>query len=733
MQGNSEVVDLYEFGDFRLDRVTRTLWRDEELIALPPKVFDTLCVLIEKHGKIVSKQELLDLVWADSFVEESNLTQNIYTLRRALGVDENDKSYIETLSRKGYRFTAEVREVRSNGAAAKVEHTDSPDEPVPDAQPPAKVSNARLKWAFSILAGASVLCLITFLGYSLVRSKWNDGKMTASSKIDFRQLTFSRDISWPVISPTGEVFAFLRNGEIVVQEIDTERVVKLDFPKERQISALQFSPDGRMIGYRNQKAVLLPGDVFQVSRFGGQPQKIASDVWSGFSFSPNGVFVTFVRRFPNSTRQSLIVRNINSGEEREAGALDFPMRFIQVGTPSWSPDGTKISVAVSNQIIQIAASYLAVFDVKTGAMEEFKIPKFIQVGQTMWLPDGNSIAVIARENKKLLQVWEVAYPQGTHRHITNDGGTYRTLSMSSDGKRILTGQFATFSHIWTLKNDDPDTAAQVTFGNMNRDGVVGLCLLPNGEIVYSSRVTGTLNLWKMDPRSGERKQLTNNEGEVNSQPAISPDGKYVYFNSNRTGSNQIWRIDSANGENPTQITFGGDEGALFPQVSPDGTRIYYIKNPGRKASVWQKSLVDGKDEILLVEGVLTPGDSLSLSPNGKLLATCNMAEKTNDDSDEGNFQAAVVSTEMISKPMFYSVNSCDIVWNADGESIEYVENTDDGARIWRQTINSDGKPKLVLELMDAKITNFARSADGKLTAFSNRTDSMDAMLLTNVR
>src|SRR5215468_12179390 len=110
---------LYEFGAFRLDAVERVLWRGEEMIVLPPKVFDTPWMLVKEEGRVVSKSELMEAIWANAFVEESNLSQNIYTLRRALGVDEHGRQFIETVPRRGYRFAVPVRlldEASNNGA-----------------------------------------------------------------------------------------------------------------------------------------------------------------------------------------------------------------------------------------------------------------------------------------------------------------------------------------------------------------------------------------------------------------------------------------------------------------------------------------------------------------------------------------------------------------------------------------------------------------------------------------
>lgn len=101
---------VYEFSAFRLDPSERTLARGDERISLAPKVFDTLVVLVQNSGHVVSKEQLMKLVWPNSFVEENNLNQSISALRRALGEDSNGVRYIETVPKLGYRFVAQVRD-----------------------------------------------------------------------------------------------------------------------------------------------------------------------------------------------------------------------------------------------------------------------------------------------------------------------------------------------------------------------------------------------------------------------------------------------------------------------------------------------------------------------------------------------------------------------------------------------------------------------------------------------
>jgi DNA-binding winged helix-turn-helix (wHTH) protein/tetratricopeptide (TPR) repeat protein len=101
---------VYNFGPFRLDIGEQTLQRDGQILPLKPKVFGVLAALVEKSGRLVCKDELLKQVWADSFVEEGNLTVSIFEIRKALGRSANGHKYIETVPRRGYRFVASVTE-----------------------------------------------------------------------------------------------------------------------------------------------------------------------------------------------------------------------------------------------------------------------------------------------------------------------------------------------------------------------------------------------------------------------------------------------------------------------------------------------------------------------------------------------------------------------------------------------------------------------------------------------
>src|SRR3954447_26823214 len=111
-----EQTQSYRFGDFRIDPAERLLYHRDEPVAITPKAFETLLVLAERHGHIVGKTELMELVWPEAHVEENNLAQNISILRKALGSQAAGRPYIETISRRGYRFTANVTPVEPQTA-----------------------------------------------------------------------------------------------------------------------------------------------------------------------------------------------------------------------------------------------------------------------------------------------------------------------------------------------------------------------------------------------------------------------------------------------------------------------------------------------------------------------------------------------------------------------------------------------------------------------------------------
>src|SRR4030095_5131012 len=112
---SAQTKRIYEFGPFRVVAAERVRLRDGRPEPLTPKAFDVLLMLLESSGHIVEKHELMNRVWADSFVEEGNLKVTVSVLRKVLEQGAGEHQFIETVPRRGYRFAADVRELSDGG------------------------------------------------------------------------------------------------------------------------------------------------------------------------------------------------------------------------------------------------------------------------------------------------------------------------------------------------------------------------------------------------------------------------------------------------------------------------------------------------------------------------------------------------------------------------------------------------------------------------------------------
>src|ERR1700733_10507173 len=172
---NADAKVVYEFGPFRMDPDKQVLLRDGQLIAVTPKAFETLLVLVRRGREVVSKEELLKEVWPDSFVEEANLSQHIFKLRKALGDTHEGERYIITLPGRGYRFAVPVRtlteggevliaQMRSRAQIVIEEHAPEPVDALPALPPSGHAKPKSPKWLFR----SAVAATIAFAGIGLL-------------------------------------------------------------------------------------------------------------------------------------------------------------------------------------------------------------------------------------------------------------------------------------------------------------------------------------------------------------------------------------------------------------------------------------------------------------------------------------------------------------------------------------------------------------------------------------
>jgi DNA-binding winged helix-turn-helix (wHTH) protein/TolB-like protein/Flp pilus assembly protein TadD len=175
----------YQFGPFVLSMPDRLLHFGDQVVPLTPKLIDTLAVLVESRGHVVTKQELMDKLWPDSFVEESSLTQNISLLRRALADYAENEQYIETIPKRGYRFTAQVSQVDPPPTTLVMQERTAVDisveEPVEEIELSALRSMRRRSWKRPVAIAGILALLVAGAAYLISR---RDRAIVKSSEIN---------------------------------------------------------------------------------------------------------------------------------------------------------------------------------------------------------------------------------------------------------------------------------------------------------------------------------------------------------------------------------------------------------------------------------------------------------------------------------------------------------------------------------------------------------------------
>jgi DNA-binding winged helix-turn-helix (wHTH) protein/TolB-like protein/Tfp pilus assembly protein PilF len=227
---------LYEFGPFRLDAGERLLLRAGEAVSLTPKAFDLLLALLEQPGHLREKEELMQAVWPDSFVEENNLADNISRIRKALGEGENGLKFIETVPKRGYRFVAEVR--AANGVTGSEPVTPKPAQSLPPASAP--LARPRAFW----LASAALALTVVFYLFTCALA-WRYG---ATDRFGYRTRLRAGQQTIQEVHPRSPAAGRLESGDrIVALDGDTR------FSRVEPAVRLQTLPEGQSYTLRVQR------------------------------------------------------------------------------------------------------------------------------------------------------------------------------------------------------------------------------------------------------------------------------------------------------------------------------------------------------------------------------------------------------------------------------------------------------------------------------------------------
>jgi len=648
----AKALTVYEFGKFQLDTSARRLTKEGTSVNLSPKSLDLLQVLVANPGRALSKSELLELLWPGTQVEEGNLAFQVSVLRKALGQEAG--TWIETVPRHGYRWSAPVV-VRS--AANVPDSVPEPPSGNPNQKvtAPRLRSNKRVLLALSMIVAvttAAVLIvnrpavpavsrdnrgvqllkavpLTAFRGMELspavspvddrVAFTWDGEKqdnrdvyVVSPGSVAPVRLTSHPDPDLsPCWSPDGKSLAFLRRFEIdkahlmiIPESGGPERTIAelrnfdlRDFPNGMRISALSWSPDGKWIAASHREPGAAVEAIHLFSPTGEKRRLTRPAVHSHGdhmpSFSPDGTKLAFCRLqgYSNSEIHLLAL-------DSDARSMAEPVRLTNDGRWSFSPAWTKDS-----------QSLLYVFSPGTlarSARELRLIAEAQNRPRVTTLPfDGSVFELSLRDSlvysRWLLEIniWRARIPPVGEKPTQAEpflsssradlGARY-----SPDGKRIAFVTYRSgFAELWIAEANGSNPKRLTSFES---SGIGPPAWSPDGQrLVFQVALRDQSELFVSDTEQGKIRRLTTTPFDE-SMPSYSRDGRWIYFNSPRSGRRQVWKMPAAGGD-PDQLTTSG---GLRPAESTDGKTVYYVAEQG--GAIW-KVRASGGQEIEVVRTV----------------------------------------------------------------------------------------------------------------------------------
>ena len=569
---------LYGFGVFVLDPDQGILSGEKGIVGLPPKVTATLVALVERRGDIISKKELMDTVWPDSFVDEGNLTQNISLLRKQLGKSPAGEDYIQTLPKRGYRLTVAVVDMVKPGQ--KVE------EAPPEITHKTFGPTSERSWlrSYGFLIGCSVVVVVLLMGAaSLLRdASWHpavsgyvqlthDGMVKRGHLISVGgpdAAIFTDGVNVYFTEGSSDTLGIAEvsavGGETAKISVNFGQPQLLDLSLKR--SELLVSGDVNPSPYPALWAIALPGGVAR--QIGPQ----ARDA----SWSPDGESLAFLQG------ADLYLAKWNGAGARKLITLPGPGWM-----PRWSPDGRLIRLSV----FDIRSSVTSLWEVGTDGQRLHRLLEGwntkdgpIDVCCGSWTPDGRDF-VFQTTRLGRSEIWSMpAKPspvaalwklidKGASDPVQLTSGQLSSLApaLSPNGKKLFViGQqlrsemqrYDSRTRQFVAYGAPALSSVSADFVDISRDGRwITYVAFPEGTL-WRSRIDGT-----------ERLQLTSPPMQV-MVPFWSPDGSQIVFYGYNSGQQQQAYIVSAQGGEARPAQIGGGS-QMSTNWSPDGRSLMY--------------------------------------------------------------------------------------------------------------------------------------------------------------
>lgn len=630
----SSSTNFYQFGfdDVIVDRENFRVQKGGEDRDLTPRAFDVLVFLVENHGRVVEKQELFEHVWKEKFVSDNALTRAVKEVRHVIGDTADSPRYIETVTKRGYRFVAPVNFLQpsenqstrtilasnTNGddtRAARETIIDSLSNRQLKRGVIAQFARRELMWVGAALAAIAIAAIVVIRFGNKAAVVWSKPIEARSVQVT----TWTGLDIFPTISPDGNSVAYSsdHNGKF-------EIYVKALMPgaRENQLTAdgqqnlePSWSPDGKLIAYYSK----IRGGIWLVPAGGGGARQLV-DFGSRPAWSPDGSQIAFQSDGlsdisatstvgPSST---IWIVPVQGGSPEQITRPGNPEGGH--GSPAWSPDARHIAFVVNNILTSnIWSVSPRGSDLKrvTSEGHGFFDPVYAPDGTSLFVSDGG--------------VWRITLSadgeaSGSPERVANPAlAQVRTLSISANGKRIASSLVRTAGNLWSVpiskasaeRSGAPtpfveDTSQRKTTPLFSNDG---------SRIAYTARLAGESGtVWTAGADGKERTLLSPDqstivgwmpEGHELSSVSYLHEGQFLTVTALDTGKKRtIAQL--------IQFT------APFCRLAPDGKTIAFNSYSGGSVNLWLYSVDSGQRRQLTFDKELLGFPAWS--PDGKLIA-----------------------------------------------------------------------------------------------------------------
>ena len=568
---------------------------------------------------------------------------------------------------------------------------------------------------FIALLGIVVLLAAGYGIYSLLTRH----PMRAFRNFTVTKLTEEGNAALVAISPDGKyILSLMRDSgglaSLWLRNVPTNSNTQVQPPADVYYNGLHFSPDGNYLYFVRSD----PGNaelkyLYRAPLLGGTPEKLASDVDSNVTFSPDGRKIAFMRYDnPEPGKYRLIVRSLDNGEETAPASGPNGQALYN---PTWSPDGATI-LCVVNQPGDALTGLMAV-DARNGQQHLVLSSDSALISAT-WMPDGHGLLALERSRSSNFtqeQIIFVIYPIGRMDPVTRDTNNYSDLSLAANGQVLATvlSQARWNVEVMSAASGGAD-ARQVgpaaAFSN--------LTWTHDGRLIYDK----DNKLYWLNLDSGAKGAFATEMDSADGDPWECADGRYVVFLLGLRGgksSENVWRAD-ASGGNLKQLTQGKQDN--FPVCAPDSRSVYYLDNgTGQVTQV----PIDGGPTRKMSE--LAASGFFGVSPDGHTLAFATVDHAAGHEE-----RIALVPTDQGAAPKLVEFQrprvTTLIQFSRDGKSLVYVVRENGVDNLWQQPL--DGSPGKPLTSFKAEhIWDYHWSPDGsKLAMVRGHTDS-DVVLM----